>query len=462
MMRLLLAVAAMSLTAPNGLGQTTPLRVYLPNIAEEDWSFLSDRSKRVDFWDPIKYISLGGGDRFLTLSGEIRFRPEGFRIHPVGDAPSRSDGYYLQRYLFGADVHLSQRFRFFTEIQSGLINGKLNSPRPTDENSLDLHQGFFEWREKLRGDREFTLRVGRQELAIGSSRLISASPGLNVKRSFDGAVLSVKASGWRLDAGVAKLVALSRGVFDDPPDHEQTFWAVAATRKSPRFKEGQLGLYYLGIDRARSIYAQGLGRDQRHTLGMKWFGAGARLDLNYDGMFQWGSFSGAPIRAWAFSTETGYRLSQRHWKPRLSVRADIASGDKDLADPRLQAFNPLFPGNSYAGAVGLLGPTNLTDVTPALTLVPRPRFVLIIECPNYWRTSVHDGIYGTNLSLLIPPGAGQGHYVGSNPGIAPVWQVTRHIMLQGAITRFLAGGFLERTFVAKGFGFYSFSLLYRF
>jgi Alginate export len=444
------------------LGQPTALRVYLTNPAEEDWSFLKDQSNNVDFWDPLKYIPLGAEDRFLTLSGEIRFRPEAFRIRGVGDIPSTLDSYFLQRYLFGGDFHLNRRFRLFSEIQSGLINGKLGSPRPTDKNSLDLHQAFFEWREKLRGDREFSLRVGRQELTIGSSRLISASPGLNVKRSFDGVVLAYKGNTWRWDAGFARLVSLAKGVFDDLPDHEQTFWGIGATRKSPRFKQGQLGFYYLGLDRARSIYAQGIGREQRHTVGAKWTGTGSRADLNYDAIFQWGSFSGARVRAWAFSTETGYRISHRHWKPRLGIRADIASGDKDPADPKLQAFNPLFPGNSYAGAVGLLGPTNLTDLTPALTMVPHKKVVLIVECPNYWRTSPQDGIYSTDLRLLIRPGAGQGRYVGSNPGIVPVWQVTRHIMMQGAITRFLSGGFLERTFVANGFGFYSISVVYRF
>jgi Alginate export len=458
-----LLVAAVLLASINPcFAQTPALRIYLPNLAEEDWSFLKDETKRVDFWDPLKYIPLGAEDRFLTLSGEIRFRPEGFRIRGVGDIPSTRDGYFLQRYLFGADFHLNQRFRFYAEIQSGLINGKLNSPRPTDKDSLDLHQAFVEWREKLPGDRTFSLRVGRQELTIGSSRLISASPGLNVKRSFDGAVLSIKGNVWRWDAGFARLVALSKGLFDDRPDHEQTFWGIAVSRKSPRFKQGQLGFYYLGLDRARSIYSQGIGSEQRHTFGAKWSGSGSRLDLNYDAIFQWGSFSGAPVRAWAFSTETGYRISKTHWKPRFSIRADIASGDKDPADPKLQAFNPLFPGNSYAGAVGLLGPTNLTDLTPALTMVPHQKVVLIIECPNYWRTSLEDGVYSTDLRLLIRPNAGQGRYVGSNPAIAPIWQVTRHITLQGAVTRFLSGGFLERTFVANGFGFYSMSFVYRF
>ena len=436
--KMLAVITLLGSVGSTSLSQSA-LRVYLTNPAEENWSFLKDQSKRADFWILLKYIPLGAQDRFLTLSGEIRFRPEGFRIRGVRDIPSTLDSYFLQRYLFGGDFHLNRRLRVYAELQSGLINGKLGSPRPTDKNSLDLHQAFFEWREKLRGDREFSLRVGRQELTIGSSRLISASPGLNVKRSFDGAVLAVKGRAWRWDAGFARLVGLSQGVFDDRPDHEQTFWGIAATRKSPGFKQGQLGFYYLGLDRASSVYAQGTGRDQRHTLGAKWSGSGSRFDLNYDAIFQWGSFSGAPARAWALSTETGYRILQTHWKPRLSIRADIASGDKDPSDPRLQAFNPLFPGNGYAGAVGLLGPTNLTDFTPALTMVPHKKVVLIVECPNYWRTSLQDGIYSTDLRLLIQPGAGRGRYVGSNPGIVPVWQVTRHITMQGAVTRFLSG-----------------------
>ena len=189
MVRLLVLAALFGFAVESSMGQATTARAYLPNPAEEDWSFLKDQSKRADFWDPLKYISLGAEDRFVTLSGEIRFRPEGFRIRGVGDIPSTLDSYFLQRYLLGADFHFSERFRVYTELQSGLISGRLNSPRPTDKNSLDVHQAFFEWKQKLRGDREFSLRVGRQELAIGSSRLISASPGLNVKRSFDGAVL---------------------------------------------------------------------------------------------------------------------------------------------------------------------------------------------------------------------------------------------------------------------------------
>ena len=459
----LLALAGLlGFALESSLGQTPTVRAYLPNMADEDWSFLKDPSTRTDFWDPLKYIPLGGEDRFLTLSGEIRFSPARFRVHGDDETPSLADGYLLQRYLFGADFHLSQRFRIFAELQSGLINGRINTPRPTDRNTLDLHQAFIEWREGRGKEREFSAKLGRQELTLGSSRLISASPGLNVKRSFDGVVINYKRPSWHLAGAVAKLVSLSSGFFDDRPDHQQTFWGFAASRTRFMSPRGEIGSYYLGVDQLGAAYVQGIGRDQRHSVGVKWTAIASRVDFNYDAIFQWGSFSGAPVRAWAFASETGLRFAKTPWRPRFSIRADVASGDQDRNDPALQSFNPLFPGSSYAGAVGLFGPTNLTDVNPSVTFIPHRRIVLIVECPSYWRTSLEDGMYNTLRRVLLPPAVGEGRYVGSNPGVVVVWQATAHLRVQGAVTRFLAGGFLERTFVRNGFGFFSLAATYRF
>jgi hypothetical protein len=449
-------LAALSLIAALAAAQEDPSSPYRSNPADEDWTFLKTAEK-TDFWDPLKYIALGKEDWSLTLGGEARLRGEGFRVH---EQESR-DNYLLQRYLFGADLRLGRRFRVFGEVQAGIINGALRSPRPTDKNTLDLHQAFFEMRLPVRDTDQLTFVVGRQEMEIGSSRLISASPGLNVKRSFDGLGASYRKSSWRIAGAVARLVELQSGAFDDRPDPDQLFWGIAAGRPSPWLKRSEAGVYYLGFDNTESVFAQGLGPERRHTLGAKWRGE-AQIDLNYDGVFQWGRFAGAPIRAWAFASETGYRLSSTAWRPRFSVRVDVASGDADALDPALQSFNPMFPGNAYSGAVGLLGPTNLTDFTPAVTLHPRRGLVVGFEAPSYWRTSSKDGVYSTDLRVLLGPELGTGKYVGTNPAVLVVWQVTRHLQLQGVVTRFLSGRFLDDTFVANGFGFYSFTTRYRF
>jgi hypothetical protein len=221
-------------------------------------------------------------------------------------------------------------------------------------------------------------------------------------------------------------------------------------------------LYYLGLEDRAASFAQGFGRDLRHTFGLKWRGSNGAFDLNYDILVQIGRFEGDRVLALGFSTETGYRFIRARGRPRVALRINSASGDHDAADPHLESFNPLFPGASYSGALGLFGPTNLTDVSPTLLLFPHPRVIVGLESPFYWRSSVGDGIYNINLRLLFPPAAGDGRYIGTNPGVYATWQVTSHLQLQGSILRLIPGGFLERTSLTRGIGFYSATFLYRF
>jgi hypothetical protein len=116
--------------AGNLSAQQPAVRDYLPNTADEDWSFFSERCQRNDFWAPLKYIPLGRKGHYLTVSSEIRYRAEGFHLPSDGRAPSTTDTCLLQRDLVGADLHLGPRFRLYTEFQSDIINGQLRSPRP--------------------------------------------------------------------------------------------------------------------------------------------------------------------------------------------------------------------------------------------------------------------------------------------------------------------------------------------
>ena len=434
-------------------------RVYQTNLAEEDWSFLADGSKRRDRWDPLKYVALGKEGWYLTLAGELRLRPEGFRIRPFEGTPSTRDNYLLQRYLFGADVHFGRRVRAFAEMQSGVINGRTTGPRPTDQNSLDLHQGFVEWRSASGPRPGFGTRVGRQELSIGSSRLISASPTLNTKRSFDGVRVTAHWSRWRFEGAAAALTGLQPGIFDDGTQTDIKFWGVAAVTQGPR---GAWTLYYLGLSNRDIQFAQGRGRDARHTLGVGWRDTAGIFDFNYDAILQRGDFEGGEVGAWGVSSETGARLVRGAWHLRFGLRANAASGDRDAADPSLQSFNPLFPGASFAGPLGVFGATNMIDVTPFVSAAPGRRLILGLEWPQYWRTSTADGLYNTALRLLLPPGAGRGHHVGSSVGVLSIYQVTPHVQVSGAIIRLVPGAFLDTTFVRGGLGLYSLTATYRF
>lgn len=437
------------------------VRAYRPNMADEDWSFLENKALRQDVFDPVKYISLWDGRSYLTLAGEARIRPEGLRVRAGPGEESTADNYVFQRYLLAADWHLGRRLRVYTELQSGLIDGKIASPRPTDRNLAGIQQAFVEYHTPRGRPRRLTLGVGRQEMTIGSSRLISARQGLNVKRSFDGVVATYDTGRWRVEGGSARLVAIGAGAFDDWSKSYQAFWGGSILRRGVGFSSAIGSAYYLGVDQRESFYVQGVGSERRHTIGGKFAGTWKALDFNYDVIGQWGEFAGAPSRAGALAVEMGYRWATR-LRPRLAVRFNSATGDRDLDDPRLQSFNPLFPGNSYSGSVGLLGPTNLTDVTPAIQLLFPKRILLAFEAPTYFRSNVHDGVYNIELRPLpiIAPGADR--YVGSNPAIVVLWTATNHLSLTGVITRFLPGAAVEQSFIRHGFGFYSSSFTYRF
>src|SRR5262249_8038770 len=119
---------------------------FQPFRYDEDWSFLSDNSRQTDWLDRLKYIPLGREDWYATLGGEIRQRFELLDQPGFGTGPEDKNGYFLQRYLLSSDFHFGSRVRVFTELQSGLENGRNGGPRTTDLDHLDLHQAFFDWK----------------------------------------------------------------------------------------------------------------------------------------------------------------------------------------------------------------------------------------------------------------------------------------------------------------------------
>ncbi len=125
--------------------------------------------------------------------------------------------------MLHADLHLGNRLRFFGQLKSGIEIGRIGGSRPSDEDGLDMHQAFMDLAWQSDKKRSAVLRIGRQELAFGSSRLVSMREGPNVRQSFDGLRLSLRAGQWSVDGFATKPVETNRGLFDDSANHRQTF-----------------------------------------------------------------------------------------------------------------------------------------------------------------------------------------------------------------------------------------------
>ena len=86
-----------------------------------------------------------------------------------------------------------------------------------------------------------------------------------------------------------------RGAFDDESDDD--FWGLYATVLVPGLPGMKLDLYYLGLDREDAFFAQGAGREERHTLGTRFFGALGPFELNNEAMVQLGTYGSGDILA---------------------------------------------------------------------------------------------------------------------------------------------------------------------
>lgn len=430
---------------------------------EENYAYLRDRNCRRDLWDPIKYVELEpSGETYLSLGGYIRERYEYFSNDNWGKGPQTDNGYSLQRYMFHADLHLGERFRLFGDVKSGLENGRNGGPRPPDEDKLDIEQAFLEVQLAGWSNGSLALRAGRQEISLGSSRLVSIRESPNVRQTFDGFRLIIRSGKWHTDIFATKPAETDVGFFDDSPDHRRSFWGVYATRPFNVLPNGNIDLYYLGLDRKQATFDQGSGREQRHSIGARLWGSPKPWDYNFESLFQWGRFGSGNIRAWTVSSDTGYTFLSWQFKPRLGLKADVASGDGNPNDRSLGTFNALFPKGAYFSEADLIGPANFMDLHPSVALALTKRLSLTTEVDTFWRESLNDGIYGIAGNLVRTGRLSRARYIGTQASAKVEFQADRHTSFLLEYLHFFPGPFLQQTPPARNVNFVTAWVAYKF
>jgi len=443
---LMTVFAATQLCAQTPTPSATP-PAYQQQRYDEDWSYLKDPEQRTEPLDKLKYIPLNDRGWYVSLGGEGRWRYEYFSEFGFGAGSQDSNGYWLQRYLLHADWHLGKRVRVFTQLQSGIEHGRNGGPRLTDDDRLEIHQAFVDLKFGNESD-SVVLRLGRHEMDLGAGRLISSGEGLNVKRSFDGARVIWKTRKWITNAQVDKLTSVKLGLFNDTPNPALTYWGIGTTRSRPKHRAGE-SVFYIGLDRKRGVFDQGAGREIRHTFGFRSFGQYPEFDYNLDAFLQLGTFhalgGSSSIRAWAFSSDSGYLLNHSHVRPRLGLRADITSGDRNPKDQVLETFNPLFPGTTYSDTIGLIGAPNSIGMFPNLRFVPCCGITATVGPAFFWRESTRDGIYSINVAPLRTGQLSDARYVGAQPSVRVEWPIQRHWSFTLVVSGFRAGQFLKET-----------------
>lgn len=429
---------------------------------EEDYRYLADPTKRSDFWDPIKFIPLTASkESYLTIGGEWRERYENFDPPAFGLTGIDHDGFVLHRLLLSGDLHLGEEFRTFVQLGSHFESGRKGLPVSTDDDDLDLQQGFLETKFDLTEVTSAGLRAGRQEIVLGSGRLVTIREGTNVRRSFDGARAMLRSAGYNVDALWAETVELEEGLFDDEPNSDEALWGLYGVLPAPGIESAHLDLYYLGLEREPAFYAAGTADERRHSVGARFWGDAGSFDYNLEALYQFGEFGGREIGAWAASSDIGFTFTDVSWQPRIGLKANAESGDDDLTDDRLGTFNPLFPNHAYFTEAALAAPMNGIDVHPNLTLHPTDELTLRVGWDFFWREDTDDGIYSAALTPIAGTAGGDDRYIGNLVIVHGQWRPDRHLELNAEYTHFEVGGTVKQA-GGRDVDYVMFSAAYKF
>lgn len=422
-------------------------------------------------WGRLKFLPLDAeGDVYLTLGAELRLRYERYGDNNWGEGEQDENGYLWARALPLADLHAGRYVRIFVQPITAFALGVDLPPSPVDEDRLDLVQGFLDVRIPL-GPKDrpaLTLRTGRQLLTYGSGRLIDLRYGPNVPQAFDAAKAVIETRHWRLDAFYARPAENFPGVFDDGLDRLRSLWALYGTLQPDAGPLG-LDLFYIGYTNQEAVYAQGAGDELRHTVGLRFFGESRGWDWNAELHYQFGTFEreggeggeGA-IDAWSVGTDTGYTFQRAPLVPRLGLKANVISGDRDPADVDLETFHPLFPKGRYFGELSPIGPANLIHLNPSLRLDLAGCLRLYGNLAFYLRESVEDAVYSLGALQIVRSGTGDARYIGTQAEVLLESQLGRHVSLGGSYSLFTGGSFVADAGAAETIHFVGLEAQYRF
>ena len=432
---------------------TLPLMTY-----DEDVRYLENPACRTGFLNSLQFIPLRseGENYYLSLGGWIRERGE-YVSNPNWSSSPSGNTYLMQRYFLHMDLHLGERFRFFGELASSLVDGRNGGPRPgLDEKQLYVHQGFFDlglWRS---GKDSLTLRAGRHEMALGSENLVSTRDGRNIRRSLNGFRLTWVSGDWTVDAFALKPTLDNSGIFNDPPNHANSFWGVYAVRPFRILPQGNADVYYLGLDNQDVPFdGKGSGREQRQTVGTRLWGTPGHWDYNEEFTFQFGSFGPDNIRAWAVSTETGYRIDSIVLKPRFGLRAVAFSGDQTPASRTLGTFNSIYEKGPYFTYAELFSRRNLIALQPSAELKLSKTVSLTANPAFFWRESTSDGLYAVSGAVIVSGQKSNASYIASQASVQLQWKMNRNLTWFTEYGHFFPGEFLKESRPGRNINFWT-------
>lgn len=392
---------------------------YLCNPDYCDWHLGEDFKMRCT---PAGVVDLGGQAR-LRYQSEHNMRGLGLT--------GLDDDFLLTRTRAYANWKINSQWRTYAEFLWAESYGETFPARGIETQNLEPQNLFVDWQFYECGTDTIKARVGRQEILLGSQRLVSPLDWANTRRTFDGARLLLDNQTITSTAFCLRPLKHTEDDFDSS-NLDQLFYGVFTTHKN--FAPLKLDTYWLALENSLT--------DLRvHTLGSRVQGEQGMQLWEIEGGVQMGENpDGSAATAAAVTLGHGTKISEQGWKPVLWAYYDWASGDDSTGN----GWNQLFPlGHKYLGFMDFYGRRNINDANLLWTAQPSEKLTLLAWYHYFWLANGNDGPYTVVNTPFNPGGTVGSRDLGHEIDFLATYKITVRSELWLGYSHFQPGDYYE-------------------
>lgn len=431
-----------------GFGQIQYLRY------NDDFSFLRADSVTKRGVEKLKYIPLGNKLN-VSFGGEIREQLQRYDNINFGDMPpafkTQNVWQLWHRIMAHANIDIGRKARAFVQINSNYRFFNNNPLTPEiEQNELSLHQGFIDYHFS----KNWSTRIGRQEISYGSHRQITFREGPNTRLSFDAAVFKYNSNNMKVDFFAMSPVISQKGVFDDQSFKDLAGGVYANGRLA---KSLYIDYYFLHFHSNRRQYNFTAGTENREIVGFRLFSENVRTNYEVEANYQFGKFNQLLINAYGISADLNHKILPKK-SLIIGFAGNYLTGDKSKGDKQLNTYNLLYSKPQY-GLTAPIGATNMITANPYLKIKPTGKSSVYFGTNFMWRQSSQDGTYSPGAIQVRPKPetlfVSFHKQLGTLLIIETAYSINQNFSLAIDASKFYAGSYVKHTGVGNDISYLS-------
>ncbi len=387
--------------------------------------------------------------RTFKLSGSIRERWEA-TDGPFSVTPA--DSYMVSQIRLGVLFQPTGWLNLYAEAQDVRPLFYQSPATNVVYNPFDLHQAWV-----TVGQAEgpgFFLKVGRQDMVVGSGHLLASTEDwwVYTDRNFDVARGSYTTNFFKTELVAGSVILVDP---NNPDEHKPGDHIYADYNTFPHLLPGASVEPYLIVrttDNVKSKEGQ-VGNMDTLALGMRIAGKlPGRFDYNFEPLHEFGSYSNDRLDANGLITGAGWVVTDSGWKPRLSTDYFYASGDDGKKNGTRENFDNMygynFPMNSLTGQFGW---KNLEDLRAGVEVTPWKKLKIKLNGRDFWLANVNDGLYNAfGTRTVFNPKATSAH-VGEAVEMMATAALAKHTTVGLGVGTLFPGEYLKQSNKGQAF-----------